>query len=294
METDRFFNYLKFQKRYSQHTLTAYQKDLSQFSQFIANMYQINTPDLVKHAHIRSWIVDLMDKKTAPRSVNRKLSSVKSYYKFLLKENIVKINPVAKVVSLKTPKRLPHFVEQKGIEALFKEIPFSDDFKGIGNRLVLELLYMTGMRLSELIGLSNNSIDVSNKAIKVLGKGNKERIIPINDDLLNLIKHYKVVKQATYPDINCDNLLLTNTGKRIYPKYVYRLVKEYLNLVTTIDKKSPHVLRHTFATHLSNNGADLNAIKELLGHSSLAATQIYTHNTIDKLKEVYKQAHPKS
>lgn len=295
MQLSRFLNYVKHQKRYSAHTITAYKKDIESFLQYLKSTYEQEDLSNISHAYIRSWIVELTNQKNTPRSINRKLSSLKSYFKFLSREGLIKKNPLLKINSLKTSKRLPVFVEEKNINKLHNEVEYKEGFSGLRDRLILELLYNTGLRLSELVGLKINSVDLSGNTVRVLGKGKKERIVPFGNALMDLIKEYLALRKKTLGSMESnDYLLLTDAGKKLYPKFVYRLVNKYLTLITTIDKKSPHVLRHTFATHLSNKGADLNAIKELLGHSSLAATQVYTHNTIEKLKQSYKQAHPKA
>jgi integrase/recombinase XerC len=235
----------------------------------------------------------MMEKDISPRSINRKLSTLKSFFKFLMRKGIVKKNPLSKVLAPKTSKRLPVFVEQTGIERLLTQIEFPEGFEGSRDKMILDLFYGTGMRRSELNNLKETDIDSYNAQIKVLGKGNKERIIPIQPQLRSALREYIDIKNQSiaHPSIF---LFVNREGKLLNESNIYQIVKKYLNLVTTIDKKSPHVLRHTYATHLMNNGADINAVKELLGHASLAATQVYTHNTIDKLKNIYKQAHPKA
>jgi len=228
------------------------------------------------------------------KSLNRKISSLKSFFKYLLKQGIVLASPMVTIVSPKVKKRLPQFVDEKDIHTLFSYVEFPDNWEGKTHRLLLQLFYNTGMRQAELVNLTESQIDGSNGNIKVLGKGNKERILPVSKDLIMLIKDYIDGKRINFEQFDNELLLVNGKGKRLYPKYVYNVVRQYLTSVTTIDKKSPHVLRHSFATHLMNHGADLNAVKELLGHSSLAATQIYTHNTIEKLKDVHKKAHPKA
>ncbi|MCF8297292.1 MAG: tyrosine-type recombinase/integrase, partial [Saprospiraceae bacterium] len=230
----------------------------------------------------------------SPRSTNRKISTLKSFYKYLIKESLVKKNPLLKVSYLKVSKKLPVFVDSEKMSLLFDEDYDSDDFRSLRDRLLIEILYATGIRVSEIVNLKTNNFDFSKNTLKVLGKRNKERIIPFTGNLQNLIKKYIDLKGATLKeDITSEYFFLTEKGKKIYQKLVYRVVNYYLSNVTTLSKKSPHILRHTFATHLLNNGAELNAIKELLGHSNLAATQVYTHNTIEKLKTIHKQAHPK-
>ena len=262
---DSFVEYLQFEKRFSPHTLVAYQTDLSQFIDYLEHTYEIKVIEEVNHSLIRSWIVDLMNHKISPRSVNRKITTLKTFYKFLLLEN-------------------------EKMDTLLDNIEFGDDATGLRNKLIIELFYATGMRLSELINLKESDVDLYANQVKVLGKRNKERIIPFAAELKNLIKKYMDSK----PESSLDLLFLSDKGKKMSEKFVYTSVKMYLSQVTTIDKKSPHVLRHTFATHMLNNGADLNAIKDLLGHANLSATQVYTHNTVEKLKNIHKQAHPKA
>jgi integrase/recombinase XerC len=295
MTTDRFLDYITFEKRYSQHTIDAYRSDLEQFSDFISLQYDLHDIDKVDHQVIRSWIVSMMDKKITARTVNRKITTLKSYFKFLIKEGEIKENPMNRVVAPKTSKRLPVFVEQESMNKLFDEIDFGEGYPAVRDRMIIELFYATGMRLSELVNLKETDIDLFNNVLKVTGKRNKQRIIPFSGNLVGLLKDYLEVKKKTFQG-NEQNvqLFVTNKGDGIYPKMVYRMVNHYLNLVTTISKRSPHVIRHTFATHMLNNGADLNAIKEILGHANLAATQVYTHNTIEKLKSIYKQAHPRA
>lgn len=289
-----FIQFLEFEKRYSSHTIRAYTDDLNDFFEYLEKSFEQQSLSTIKAVMIRSWLVDLHNKNIQPRSIHRKISSLKSFFKYHLRQGNIVQNPVASIILPKTNKRLPNFVQEKDITTLFDHVEFSDDWKGKTARLGLQILYNTGIRLSELIGLKENQIDENNQTIKVLGKGNKERIIPIHTSLIKDIQLYIQEKKNQLPEADTIVLLVTEKGKQLYPKYVYLQVKQYLSLITTIDKKSPHILRHSFATHLTNNGADLNAVKELLGHSSLAATQIYTHNTIEKLKEIYKQAHPKA
>ena len=246
----------------------------------------------VSHGMIRSWIVSLMDQGISSRTVNRKITSLKSFFRFLLRKNEISLNPMLKVQSPKTSKRLPVFVDQDKMELLFEKVDFGEGFEAQRDHLLLEFLYATGMRLSELIGLKESSIDQYQSQIKVLGKRNKERIIPFTKKLQSSIREYLQEKKKMFPGE--DSFFVTDNGKPLYPKLVYRIVTKRLSAVTTLDKKSPHVLRHTFATHMLNNGADINSVKELLGHANLSATQVYTHNTIEKLKQVYKQAHPRA
>ncbi|MEQ1554279.1 MAG: tyrosine-type recombinase/integrase [Ferruginibacter sp.] len=289
-----FLEHLRFQKRYSNHTIISYENDLTAFFNFIGSNYTESNIESIKASYIRSWLASMKEADMASRSLNRKISSLRSFFKYLLKKEIVKVNPVTAIISPKMPKRLPQFVEEKDTKNLFTTISFADGFKGLTEKLLLEILYNTGMRKAELISLCEHQIDVSNSNVKVLGKGNKERLIPISKTLIFNIKYYIAEKRKLFDKQENNVLLISEKGKILDPKYVYNVAKKYLAEVTTIHKKSPHILRHSFATHLMNNGADLNAVKELLGHSSLAATQIYTHNTIEKLKDVYKKAHPKA
>lgn len=293
MFIERFIRYLQFEKRFSPNTVIAYKKDLYQFSEFINSI----EPDLlsISHQQVRTWIVSLMDNGIEPKSINRKISSLRSFYKFLQREGLINSSPMLHVKAPKIPKRLPVVItEQKMDSLLDADNVFSDDFEGYRNRLILELLYGTGMRLSELVSLSNEDVNIYENQIKVLGKRNKERIIPISKVLADLIADYQVLKNNQDFSNKSSSLIVTNDGKAVYPKFIYRVVHSILSFISTQDKKSPHILRHSFATTLLNRGADLNAIKELLGHSSLAATQVYTHNSVEKLKSIYKQAHPKA
>ncbi|MES2620560.1 MAG: site-specific tyrosine recombinase/integron integrase [Bacteroidota bacterium] len=287
-----FFNYIEFERRYSKHTHEAYRNDLAQFGAFL-EPYEKQLKDAT-HTDIRNWIVSMMEQKTSARSVNRKISALKSFYKFLLRRGEIKNTPLSKVQTPKTSKRLPVFVDLPSIEKLLKEVVFPEGYEGLRDKMIIELFYGTGMRRSELINLKETDVDSYSSQIKVLGKGNKERIIPIHNELRNSIRGFIEEKRRLVESQKGDFLIVTEKGKKMEPGFVYEIVKKYLNMVTTVDKKSPHTLRHTFATHLMNGGADINAVKELLGHSSLAATQVYTHNTIDKLKEIYNRAHPKA
>ena len=287
-----FLQYIKYEKRFSDHTVAAYENDLDQFFLFLEVSYQITDIQEVNHTLIRSWMVSLMEKDINTRSINRKASALKTYYKFLLRQGAVKLNPMLKIQAPKVSKRLPVFVEEDKTKILFNEIQFGEGFSAYRNRVILELFYTTGMRLSELVNLKESDINYLNSTVKVLGKRKKERIIPILPEFLTTLKKYSQDKNQEFP--NTDFLFLDNKGKQIYHKMVYTIVHDFLGLVTTVEKKSPHILRHSFATHMLNHGADINAIKEILGHSSLSATQVYTHNTIEKLKEVYKQAHPRA
>lgn len=289
-----FIQYLQFEKRYSQHTIIAYQEDLNQFFLFLEKTFGETALGDIKTTFIRTWLASLKDQQLTAKSINRKISTIKSLFKFHLRLGNISQNPASSLTAPKISKRLPVFVEKKDMETLFNHVEFSDDWAGKTERLVLQLLYQTGMRRSELINLRENNIDAANASIKILGKGNKERVLPCNMILINLLQDYAQAKKAHFEQYDSTILLVTEKGKKLQPGWVYKVVNKYLSLVTTIDRKSPHILRHTFATHLTNAGAELNAVKELLGHSSLAATQIYTHNTIEKLKDAYKKAHPKA
>jgi integrase/recombinase XerC len=289
-----FLNYLTFQKRYSRHTIISYENDLTGFFDFIALQYNSLELAEISATVVRSWLASLKENKITSKTINRKISTLKSFFKYQLKMNKIDVNPVSAITSLKISRRLPSFVEQKDIKTLFDYVEFPDTWESKTNRLLLMIFYQTGIRLSELINLRETHIDNSKGAIKVLGKGNKERIIPVNNTLVKEIERYIAEKNFNIGEAQKDFLFINSKGKKLYPKYVYNVVKKYLGDVSTNERKSPHVLRHTFATHLTNNGADINAIKELLGHASLASTQIYTHNSIDKLKEVHKLAHPKA
>jgi integrase/recombinase XerC len=288
-----FIGYLQHEKRYSTHTVQAYQRDLEQFFLYLQTNYETVSIGLISHIHVRSWLASLRENELEARSINRKISSLKTYFKYLLKKGLVASSPMAKIISPKNTKRLPVFVNETNMENLLERIEFPSDFVGQTDRLIIEILYQTGMRRAELLQLNLSQFDAYNRSLKVLGKGNKERIIPISPELVALIKYY-IELRKTIEHTEHETLLVLKNGKPLYPKYVHATVTRYLGLATTLDKKSPHVLRHTFATHLLNEGADLNAVKELLGHANLTATQIYTHNTIAKLKEVYKKAHPKA
>lgn len=292
MLLDEFLKYLQLEKRYSSHTIKAYQIDLIQFQDYLEESYE-SVLRKAKHPMVRSWLAQMLDYGISPRSVKRKITALKSFYKFLLKEERIKEDPTIKLVPPKMSKKLPAFVEEEQMRYLLDELDFADGYAGLRDKLMIELFYSTGIRQSELIHLRIKDIDLSSNLIKVLGKRNKERLIPLTKELRQKIDVYLKLR-AELPIKDSSYLLLTNKGKKLYPTLVYRQVNHYLSQVTSLDKKSPHVLRHTFATHMLNNGADLNAIKELLGHSNLSATQVYTHNTIDKLKKVYNQAHPRA
>ena len=297
-----FIKYLKYEKHYSPYTIRSYKNDLQQFGIFCEENYKDFNPLTVDHKIVRKWIVFLMENGISSRTIGRKLSTLKSFYKFLIREKIIENNPLDKVISPKIEKKLPNFIEKSKMDLLLDNVEFTDDYKGNRDKLIITTFYLTGIRLSELINLQINDVDCQRLTIKVLGKRNKERLIPFNRNFLKLINDYKLIRQTFINQhkykindyVDNEYFFLTEKGNKMYPKLVYRIVNKCLSLVTTNDKKSPHVLRHTFATHMLNNGADLNAIKELLGHANLSATQIYTHNTFEKLKKSYKQAHPRA
>lgn len=293
-EVNKFVEYLKFQKRYSNHTLKAYTNDLTQFQSYIKQNYEIDEVIKVKHQMLRSWIVSMMsesDQNFTPKSINRKISSLRSFFNFCKKKEWITINPMQKVVAPKIGKRLPQYVQENEIGNIEDTIIIDpNDYVQQRDLNIVLLLYQTGMRRSELINAKISDIHVSRSTLSVLGKGNKERLIPLHAQVIERLKSYQELLLEHFP--HSTYLFVTAKGKQLYPRLVYNIVNKYLKLNSKVDKKSPHILRHTFATHLLNNGADLNAVKELLGHSSLAATQVYTHNSIEKLKLIYKQAHP--
>ena len=292
-EVGDFLNYLKFERRYSSYTIRSYGDDLSQFYQFLRTEFDLEYP-LIKEiapAFIRSWLASLKEQGLISKSINRKISTLKSFCKYQIKLGNLQLSPLTSIVSPKNSKRLPSFVDQKDVLTLLNIVEFPDDWKGSTDKLAIQIFYYTGIRLSELLNLKEHQVNET--VIKVTGKGNKERIIPISQTLVGNIQQY-ILQKGGIQNADRAYLLVNQNGRKLYPKYLYLVVKKYLSAVTTIKKKSPHILRHSFATHLTNNGADLHSVKELLGHSSLAATQIYTHNTIEKLKDVYKKAHPKA
>ncbi len=294
--TEKFLQYIKFEKGYSINTCIAYQSDLEQFFSFTQNTFETIDIAVIDYQMIREWLSSLMESGVQARSIRRKITALKSFYKYHLREGGVLINPTLKIITPKIPKKLPIFIEEANMEALLDTDDFTDDYSQVRNMLIIEVFYNTGIRLSELINLKEQDLDIGNLTLKVLGKRKKERIIPITNFLKGKFLHFSEIKAKQ--GVSCkekdDYIFLTKFGKKVYAKLVYRIVNYYLSGITTVNKKSPHVLRHTFATHMLNNGADLNAIKEILGHSSLSATQVYTHNSINKLKSIYKQAHPRA
>jgi integrase/recombinase XerC len=311
MVLERFVKYLQYEKRFSPHTVTAYQNDLKQFFLHTATSGQqtnlsaaeIDTKvalliadiQAITYNDIREWVVELMNHEQTAKTVNRKIASLRTFFKFLLREGLITANPASKIQAPKIPKRLPVVVEEDKIMALLSNSEsFEDTFAGLRDKLIIEMFFGTGIRLAELVGLKDADVDLYNNTIKVLGKRNKERIIPINTELKALLMEYINLKKSENFHNNSLALFVTSKGANAYPKMIYLIVHKYLSQISTQDKKSPHVLRHSFATSLLNNGADLNSIKELLGHANLSATQIYTHNSVERLKSIYKQAHPKA
>ena len=291
---ESFLQYILIEKGYSPHTVRSYQNDLDQFFVFMQESGSSGLPDEISSHDIRAWIVHLMDNNISATSVHRKISCLRIFFKYLRKEGIVHHDPMDKVVLPKRKKKLPVFVTESAMDNLLDNYEFGNDFPGIRNRTLIEMFYLTGMRRAELIGLKIHDVDLAAGTIKVTGKRNKQRIIPIVRTFIVRLEEYIKIRSEVFGTGSESWFFVTDKGNKLYDKYVYNTVKSYLKMVTTIEKKSPHVLRHTFATHMLNHGADLNSIKELLGHANLSATQIYTHNTFEKLKKVYKQAHPRA
>lgn len=287
-----FINYLLIEKKYSQHTVTAYKKDITTFQKFSIEEFELEDLTQVDYSQIRSWIVSLVEQNNSNRTVNRKIASLKSFYKFLLKTQQIKISPLIKHKALKEVKKVQVPFSEKEMQEAIYFSEEGDDFETHRNKLIIELLYVTGMRRAELINITLNDIDFANNTIKVLGKRNKERYVPILPSLVKSIKSYLCKRELL--QVQTTNLFITKKGKKIYDTLVYRVINMYFSKVSSKVKKSPHIIRHSFATHLLDRGADLNSVKELLGHSSLASTQVYTHNSLGKLKQVYNQAHPRS
>jgi integrase/recombinase XerC len=291
---ERFLHYLEFEKRYSAHTIKAYENDLKAFFEFISERFQVSDFQKADHKMLRSWIAKLMEDEVSARSVQRKISALKAFYRYQQREGAMEANPTMKIIAPKMSKRLTPFVPESYMDGLLDDGNFPDTFSGFRDKMMLEMLYATGMRRMELVNLKESDVDLSNQTIKITGKGNKMRLIPIPSGLKRLIDQYLTVKNKEFGSNLCDSFLVTNKGTAINEQFIYRKVHLYLSLNNQLEKRSPHVLRHTFATHLMNKGADIKAVKELLGHSNLTATQIYTHNTIENLKTIYKQAHPRA
>jgi integrase/recombinase XerC len=296
MLIDPFITYLKIEKHYSAHTLKAYEKDLKQFLSFTGEDHHRSDSDACSgHRPIRQWIVHLMDQGISPRTARRKLSVLSSYYRYLIRNGLAIANPMVKVSLPKWGRPLPVFIPENKLALLLDGVDFGDDYTGVRNRLLIEILYLTGLRRSEVVGLNNSDVDLMNMALKVRGKGGKERFLPFGPSFSTILAEYIKKRESEFgKGTPAGPFFLTSGNKRIYPELVYRVVRKYLKLVAAGGKRSPHILRHSFATHMLNHGADLNAIKELLGHASLNATQVYTHNSFTRLKKVYKQAHPRA
>ena len=292
---DEFLDFLRFEKRFSPHTVTAYQTDLAQFTAYLKQEYELTELAEATHPLIRGWVVSLMGQQLDPRTVNRKVACLRSYYKFLLRTHRIEANPMLRVKAPKMARKLPEFVPEEALNRMLNSFEFEEGFAGVRDQLVLETLYGTGVRLSELIGMTDDDLDVAARTVRVTGKGNKQRVVPLNPSLLLVLERYRTARAAEFGAGRGGPLLLTDQGKPVYEKLVYRTVKRYLSQVSTsAAQQHPHALRHAFATHLLGKGADLNAIKELLGHASLAATQVYTHLSVDRLKSVFEQAHPRA
>ena len=292
---DSFINYLEYEKRSSAHTVLAYRKDLEQAQDFVNLSFSIDDLSHCTHPDLRAWIIDLVEQGLSQTTVNRKLATLRSFYKFLMRSKIIQKDPTYKLKSLKSPKKLPEFLQETTIESVLEEEVYAPTFEGQRDRMVLEFLYLTGVRLSELTSLKWKDIHLYEEQVKVLGKRQKERIIPLTKSLQRNITNYKQVVDAQFNRVEGEDYFIRSSkGEKAYPMLIYRIVKHYLDLFAQNSKRSPHLLRHTFATHLLNKGADLNAVKDLLGHANLAATQVYTHNSMEKLKAVFEQAHPKA
>ena len=290
---ESFRKYLSFERRYSEHTIRSYLNDINQFQIYIRAHVGINEEEELSHHHVRSWIVHLMTEGYTAKSVNRKISTLKSYFKYLKKLGEIKNNPTSKVIAPKIAKRLPAVIREEELSRLLTKECDQSDFGSMRDSLVIELLYNTGIRRSELVELKIRDLNPALRQIKVLGKGNKERIIPVSVSLLRVINRYLLFREENNLD-HSDYMIITDRGNKVYPKFIYNIVHRQLSQVSTSKKKSPHILRHSFATHMADQGAELNAIKELLGHSNLSATELYMHNSIERLRSVYEKAHPKS
>jgi integrase/recombinase XerC len=293
---DEFLDFLRYEKRFSPHTVTSYQTDLTQFASYLQEEYEVQEPAQATHPLIRGWVVSLMGQNLDPRTVNRKVACLRSYYKFLLRLHRIEANPMLRIKAPKMAKKLPEFVPEESLNRLLNSFEFEATFAGARDQLVLEMLYGTGIRLSELLGITEGDVDASARTVRVTGKGNKQRLVPLNQSLLLVLDKYSVARIAEFGlSLTSSSLLRTDKDEPLYEKLVYRTVKKYLSQISTsVAHQHPHALRHAFATHLLGKGADLNAIKELLGHASLAATQVYTHLSVDRLKSVFEQAHPRA
>jgi integrase/recombinase XerC len=293
---DEFLDFLRYEKRFSPHTVTSYQTDLAQFASYLREEYELLEPADATHPLVRGWVVSLMEQNLDPRTVNRKVACLRSYYKFLLRVHRIGANPMLRIKAPKMAKKLPEFVPEESLNRLLNSFEFEAVFAGARDQLVLEMLYGTGIRLSELLGITSADVDVAARTVRVTGKGNKQRLVPLNPSLLLVLDKYDAARTLEFGPSSSSSLLLrTDKGEPLYEKLVYRTVKKYLSQISTsMAHQHPHALRHAFATHLLGKGADLNAIKELLGHASLAATQVYTHLSVDRMKSVFEQAHPRA
>ena len=294
MSVQAFVDYLTLEKKYSGHTSKAYERDVREFGSFCREEFDLTELEQADYPLIRSWIVALINKQVSNRSVNRKIASLKAYYKFLLKTGSITHSPLARHQSLKTPKKVEVPFSETEMERMLQQVPFEAGFEGVRDKLIIDLFYTTGIRRSELMGLKLSDVDIANHSIKVLGKRNKERYIPLLPGTMELLQEYLAEREALDSQSDTEHVFLTASGKKIYGTLVYRIINAYLSKVSTKVKRSPHVLRHTFATHLLNKGADLNSVKELLGHASLASTQVYTHSSIAELQKVHARAHPRN
>jgi integrase/recombinase XerC len=292
MSEKHYIQLLSSEKQFSEHTIKAYKNDLAIFTTFLETEYELTQIEKASNEMIRSWVVSLMEKHESPTTINRRISTLKSYFKYLKSQDIVETNPVSQIKAIKSPSHIPNYFEKDKLNTFINEFDDSTDFKTVRDHLVIELLYSTGLRLSELIALDEQSVNKELKTLKVHGKGNKERLIPLSNKMITVINNYNQIKNKTFKERGFE-LIVSNSGKRAYPKLIYRIINNSFSHITK-GKRSPHVLRHSFATHMLNNGAELNSIKELLGHANLSATQVYTHNTIEQLKTIYSGAHPRA
>lgn len=292
-EIDDFLSYLAKEKRYSNNTIEAYRRDLTDYAVFLS-LSECNLRN-ADYKMVRKWMKNLAQRYESARTINRKLSALKSFYKYLLKTSKIKENPMLKIIHPKQPKVLPVFFSEEEMGNLFNKVEFGSGYEGVRDKTILEIFYATGMRCSELVGLKHANIDLNSKTIRVFGKGKKERLIPITDQLAEVLENYLKIKAQNFNNISANSsLFITMKGEPVYRELIYRVVQKYFKQVSALTKMSPHVIRHTFATHLLNHGADINAIKSLLGHSSLAATQVYVHTSVEQLKKIYNQAHPRA
>ncbi len=294
MDLTSFKNYLTFEKRFSEHTIGAYLSDIEQATSFLNFTFEIDQLQDADHQHLRSWIVSLMTAKLGARSINRKMSALRGYYRFLKRQGIVTKNPATRLKAVKLPKRLPTYLQEKEVTQLVDLPNQKIDYPSVRDTTMLQVLYATGMRRSELINLNTEDVSLNDLQYRVVGKGGKVRLLPFTKEHAQMLQSYLTIREETFPELKHSVLFVTNRGRKLYPKMVYNLVRKRIGSVSTVSQKGPHTLRHTFATHLANQGADLNAIKDLLGHANLSATQIYTHNSIERLKKAYRQAHPKA